>query len=126
MLLPLCLRAPPAMLLLLTSPTQNVSLGSLEFSPIEVNRFILPFVIKVKQWLEEGCSFLLVWRTKDLHYGEKLNQSILSPGKTLPEILLYLLNFRTDGLLLKSDLDEELKEYGNNEDKTPTIFQKSI
>lgn len=114
------------MLLLLTSPTQNVSLGSLEFSPIEVNRFILLFVIKVKQWLEEGCSFLLVWRTKDLHYGEKLNQSILSPGKTLPEILLYLLNFRTDGLLLKSDLDEELKEYGNNEDKTPTIFQKSI
>lgn len=72
---PLSIRVPPRRPLLSTSPTQNVSLGSLECNLPEANWLILPFVLnKVKQRLEEALLFSLenqrpsLWREAGLSY----------------------------------------------------------
>ena len=111
------------------SATFQWQLFSLSFL-LSVLLVSLPFSLPATPPRFPFLDFLECLAVKSLTFGPKvfsqylLTDHSISWKKTFPKILLYLPNFRTDGLLIKSGLSAELKEYVNNECKKPCYQRK--
>lgn len=92
--------------------------------------FLFPFLPAATPPRFPFLDFLECLAAKSLTFGPKafsqylLTDHSISWKKTFPQMLLYLPNFRTDGLLIKSGLSAELKEYVNKECKKPCYHWK--